>query len=162
MTLRIGFFEILRFSLTPEYPDLLLFPGINGRRASLFCGLRRFTKNNVSNGYRADVRSNLYLTFHLTLSFRDFRDRTVEQKPSNRAMFLVVTAQPVHSAYKGSIVQGLRWGPTDERTRWLQIVGFNYGKTNWWTDDLSKHDFKSQNLLQLTFFPLKDFFSTKN
>ncbi|GAB1867606.1 Period circadian protein [Camponotus japonicus] len=74
--------------------------GINGRRASLFCGLRRFTKNNVSNGHRANVRSNLYLTFHLTLSFRDFRDRTVEQKPSNRAMFLVVTAQPVHSAYK--------------------------------------------------------------
>lgn len=71
--------------------------GINGRRASLFCGLRRFTKNNVSNGHRADVRSNLYLTFHLTLSFRD---QTVEQKPSNRAMFLVVTAQPVHSAYK--------------------------------------------------------------
>ncbi|CAL1679142.1 unnamed protein product [Lasius platythorax] len=75
--------------------------GINGRRASLFCGLRRFTRcNNVpNNGHRADARSNLYLTFHLTLSFRDFRDRTAE-KPSNRAMFLVVTAQPVHSAYK--------------------------------------------------------------
>ncbi|XP_072762384.1 period circadian regulator isoform X2 [Anoplolepis gracilipes] len=75
--------------------------GINGRRASLFCGLRRFTKGNVSNGHRADVRSNLYLIFHLTLSFRDFRDRKpAEQKSSNRAMFLVVTAQPVHSAYK--------------------------------------------------------------
>ncbi|XP_029178906.1 period circadian protein isoform X2 [Nylanderia fulva] len=76
------------------------FKGINGRRASLFCGLRRFTKCNVPNGHRADARSNLYLTFHLTLSFRDFRDQTAEQKPSNRAMFLVVTAQPVHSAYK--------------------------------------------------------------
>ncbi|XP_029668598.1 period circadian protein [Formica exsecta] len=74
--------------------------GINDRRASLFCGLRRFTRCNVPNGHCADVRSNLYLTFHLTLSFRDFRDRTAEQKPSNRAMFLVVTAQPVHSAYK--------------------------------------------------------------
>ncbi|XP_018405057.1 PREDICTED: period circadian protein isoform X2 [Cyphomyrmex costatus] len=74
--------------------------GINGRRASLFCGLRRFTKCTIPNGYQADARSNLYLPFHLTLSFRDFRDRTAEQQPSNRAMFLVVTAQPVHSAYK--------------------------------------------------------------
>lgn len=143
MTLRIDFLEILRFSLTPKYQDLLLFPGIDGRRTSLFCSLRRFIENNMSNGHRADVRSNQYLTFHLTLSFRDFRDRTVEQKPSNQAMFLVVTAQPVYSAYKGSIVQGLLWGPTDERTRWLQIVGFNYGKINWWTDDLAKHDFES-------------------
>ncbi|XP_011685943.1 PREDICTED: period circadian protein isoform X3 [Wasmannia auropunctata] len=71
--------------------------GINGRRASLFCGLRRFTRCTMPNGYRADARSNLYLPFHLTLSFRD---RTTEQQPSNRAMFLVVTAQPVHSAYK--------------------------------------------------------------
>ncbi|XP_024881332.1 period circadian protein-like isoform X2 [Temnothorax curvispinosus] len=71
--------------------------GINGRRASLFCGLRRFTRYNVPKGYRADARSNLYLPFHLTLSFRD---RTAEQQPSNRVMFLVVTAQPVHSAYK--------------------------------------------------------------
>ncbi|XP_018302519.1 period circadian regulator isoform X6 [Mycetomoellerius zeteki] len=74
--------------------------GINGRRASLFCGLRRFTRCTMPNGYRADARSNLYLPFHLTLSFRDFRDQTAEQQPSNRAMFLVVTAQPVHSAYK--------------------------------------------------------------
>ncbi|XP_077280683.1 period circadian regulator isoform X2 [Temnothorax americanus] len=74
--------------------------GINGRRASLFCGLRRFTRYNVPKGYRADARSNLYLPFHLTLSFRDFRDRTAEQQPSNRVMFLVVTAQLVHSAYK--------------------------------------------------------------
>ncbi|KYQ56119.1 Period circadian protein [Trachymyrmex zeteki] len=79
--------------------------GINGRRASLFCGLRRFTRCTMPNGYRADARSNLYLPFHLTLSFRDFRDQTAEQQPSNRAMFLVVTAQPVHSAYKGSMVQ---------------------------------------------------------
>ncbi|KAL6261017.1 hypothetical protein P5V15_008543 [Pogonomyrmex californicus] len=71
--------------------------GINGRRASLFCGLRKFTRCNVPNGHRANARSNLYLPFHLTLSFRD---RTAEQQPSNRAMFLVVTAQPVHSAYK--------------------------------------------------------------
>ncbi|XP_071574910.1 period circadian regulator isoform X4 [Temnothorax nylanderi] len=74
--------------------------GINGRRASLFCGLRRFARYNVPKGYRADARSNLYLPFHLTLSFRDFRDRKAEQQPSNRVMFLVVTAQPVHSAYK--------------------------------------------------------------
>ncbi|XP_018050159.1 PREDICTED: period circadian protein isoform X6 [Atta colombica] len=78
--------------------------GINGRRASLFCGLRRFTRcTEMPNGYRADARSNLYLPFHLTLSFRDLRDlrdRTTEQQLSNRAMFLVVTAQPVHSAYK--------------------------------------------------------------
>ncbi|KYN27786.1 Period circadian protein [Trachymyrmex cornetzi] len=74
--------------------------GINGRRASLFCGLRRFTRCAMPNGYRADARSNLYLPFHLTLSFRDLRDRTAEQQLSNRAMFLVVTAQPVHSAYK--------------------------------------------------------------
>ncbi|RLU16663.1 hypothetical protein DMN91_010731 [Ooceraea biroi] len=74
--------------------------GINGRRASLFCGLRRFTRCNVPNGHHVNARSNLYLPFHLTLSFRDFRDRTAEQQPSNRAMFLMVTAQPVHSAYK--------------------------------------------------------------
>ncbi|TGZ43164.1 Period circadian protein [Temnothorax longispinosus] len=61
--------------------------GINGRRASLFCGLRRFTRYNVLKGYRADARSNLYLPFHLTLSFRD---RTAEQQPSNRVMFLVI------------------------------------------------------------------------
>ncbi|XP_011171926.2 period circadian protein isoform X2 [Solenopsis invicta] len=78
---------------------------INERRTSLFCGLRKFTRGNVPNGYRADARSNLYLPFHLTLlfrNFRDFRDRTAEQQPKNRAMFLVVTAQPVHSAYKAS------------------------------------------------------------
>ncbi|XP_025153774.1 period circadian protein isoform X3 [Harpegnathos saltator] len=74
--------------------------GINGRRASLFCGLRRFTRCNMPNGHRVNARSNLYLPFHLTLSFRDFRDRTADQQPSNKAMFLVVTAQPVHSAYK--------------------------------------------------------------
>ncbi|XP_070530422.1 period circadian regulator isoform X3 [Cardiocondyla obscurior] len=73
---------------------------INGKRASLFCGLRRFTRCRVPNRYRTDVRSNLYLPFHLTLSFRDFRDQTSDQQPSNRAMFLVVTTQPVHSAYK--------------------------------------------------------------
>nr|XP_012217078.1 PREDICTED: period circadian protein isoform X2 [Linepithema humile] len=73
--------------------------GINGRRASLFCGLRRFTRCNVPNEC-VKARSNLYLPFHLTLSFRDFRDPTAEQQPSNRAMFLMVTAQPVHSAYK--------------------------------------------------------------
>ncbi|KAL2716755.1 period circadian protein isoform X1 [Vespula squamosa] len=74
--------------------------GINGRRASLFCGLRKNVKidNNISNKDHKNARSNLYLPFHLTLTFRDFRDRAVEQQP--RAMFLVVTAQPVHSAYK--------------------------------------------------------------
>nr|KAF7432381.1 hypothetical protein H0235_005305 [Vespula pensylvanica] len=74
--------------------------GINGRRASLFCGLRKNVKidNNTSNKDQENARSNLYLPFHLTLTFRDFRDRAVEQQP--RAMFLVVTAQPVHSAYK--------------------------------------------------------------
>ncbi|XP_015432079.1 PREDICTED: period circadian protein [Dufourea novaeangliae] len=74
--------------------------GINGRRASLFCGLRKYTKSAVhqSIGYRKEARSNLYLPFHLTLSFRDFRDRATEQQ--HKAMFLVVTAQPVHSAYK--------------------------------------------------------------
>ncbi|XP_032674085.1 period circadian protein isoform X3 [Odontomachus brunneus] len=71
--------------------------GINGRRVSLFCGLRRF-RYSVPNDYHTDARSNLYLLFHLTLSFRDFRDRTAEQP--NRAVFLVITAQPVHSAYK--------------------------------------------------------------
>ena len=95
-----------------HHQNIVPFLGINGRRASLFCGLRRFTRcTEMPNGYRADARSNLYLPFHLTLSFRDLRDlrdRTTEQQFSNRAMFLVVTAQPVHSAYKGSMVQGLR------------------------------------------------------
>ncbi|XP_043517512.1 period circadian protein isoform X2 [Frieseomelitta varia] len=74
--------------------------GINGRRASLFCGLRKFTKAAVhqSNNQHKQARSNLYLPFHLTLSFRDFRDHATEQQ--HKAMFLVVTAQPVHSAYK--------------------------------------------------------------
>ncbi|KAK2588410.1 hypothetical protein KPH14_004414 [Odynerus spinipes] len=74
--------------------------GINGRRASLFCGLRKNVKGDtsVSNKEREDARSNLYLPFHLTLIFRDFRNQAVEQQ--SRAMFLVVTAQPVHSAYK--------------------------------------------------------------
>ncbi|CAD1471106.1 unnamed protein product, partial [Heterotrigona itama] len=74
--------------------------GINGRRASLFCGLRKFTKAVVhqSNDQHKEARSNLYLPFHLTLSFRDFRDHATEQQ--HKAMFLVVTAQPVHSAYK--------------------------------------------------------------
>ncbi|KAH0953602.1 hypothetical protein HN011_012556, partial [Eciton burchellii] len=75
--------------------------GINDKRVSLFCGLRKFTRYNVPNGHRADVKSNLYLPFHLTLSFRDFRN-PAEQQPSNRAIFLMVTAQPVHSAYKAS------------------------------------------------------------
>ncbi|XP_026667078.1 period circadian protein, partial [Ceratina calcarata] len=74
--------------------------GINGRRASLFCGLRKYTRSPVYelNSEHKERRTNLYLPFHLTLSFRDFRDRTTEQK--HKAMFLVVTAQPVHSAYK--------------------------------------------------------------
>ncbi|XP_043804127.1 period circadian protein isoform X3 [Apis laboriosa] len=72
--------------------------GINGRRASLFCGLRKYTRSFVHQSINKEARSNLYLPFHLTLSFRDFRDRTTEQQ--HKAMFLVVTAQPVHSAYK--------------------------------------------------------------
>ncbi|XP_076642718.1 period circadian regulator isoform X1 [Halictus rubicundus] len=74
--------------------------GINGRRASLFCGLRKYSKFAVhqATGQHMEARSNLYLPFHLTLSFRDFRDRATEQQ--HKAMFLVVTAQPVHSAYK--------------------------------------------------------------
>lgn len=74
--------------------------GINGRRASLFCGLKKYIRsgNHQQNGQRIQARSNLYLPFHLTLSFRDFRDCAGEQQP--RAVFLVVTAQPVHSAYK--------------------------------------------------------------
>ncbi|XP_012134868.1 period circadian regulator isoform X4 [Megachile rotundata] len=75
--------------------------GINGRRASLFCGLRKYTKSTVvheMNDQHSEARSNLYLPFHLTLSFRDFQDRVTEQQ--HKAMFLVVTAQPVHSAYK--------------------------------------------------------------
>ncbi|XP_076235566.1 period circadian regulator [Calliopsis andreniformis] len=74
--------------------------GINGRRASLFCELRKYTRSTVHqlSGQQKEARSNLYLPFHLTLSFRDFRDRATEQQ--HKAMFLVVTAQPVHSAYK--------------------------------------------------------------
>ncbi|XP_076163774.1 period circadian regulator isoform X5 [Ptiloglossa arizonensis] len=74
--------------------------GINGRRASLFCGLRKYIRSAVhyTSCQHKEARSNLYLPFHLTLSFRDFRDRATEQQ--HKAMFLVVTAQPVHSAYK--------------------------------------------------------------
>lgn len=72
--------------------------GINGRRASLFCGLQKYTRSFAHQSINKEARSNLYLPFHLTLSFRDFRDRTTEQQ--HKAMFLVVTAQPVHSAYK--------------------------------------------------------------
>ncbi|XP_076754367.1 period circadian regulator isoform X2 [Xylocopa sonorina] len=74
--------------------------GINGRRASLFCGLRKYTRSAIHQlgDQHKEGRSNLYLPFHLTLSFRDFRDRATEQQ--HKAMFLVVTAQPVHSAYK--------------------------------------------------------------
>ncbi|XP_014613255.1 PREDICTED: period circadian protein isoform X2 [Polistes canadensis] len=75
--------------------------GINERRASLFCGLRKNvkTENSTLNKDQENARSNLYLPFHLTLTFRDFRQRVVGQQQP-RAMFLVVTAQPVHSAYK--------------------------------------------------------------
>ncbi|XP_015189237.1 PREDICTED: period circadian protein isoform X3 [Polistes dominula] len=75
--------------------------GINEKRASLFCGLRKNVKtDNVTlNKDQENARSNLYLPFHLTLTFRDFRHQVVEQQQP-RAMFLVVTAQPVHSAYK--------------------------------------------------------------
>ncbi|XP_053970561.1 period circadian protein isoform X2 [Hylaeus volcanicus] len=74
--------------------------GINGRRASLFCGLRKYIRSGIhhSSNQHKEARSNFYLPFHLTLSFRDFRDRATEQQ--HKAMFLVVTAQPVHSAYK--------------------------------------------------------------
>ncbi|XP_076618430.1 period circadian regulator isoform X2 [Colletes latitarsis] len=75
--------------------------GINGRRASLFCGLRKYIRSAVHHHsicQHKEARSNLYLPFHLTLSFRDFRDRVTEQQ--HKAIFLVVTAQPVHSAYK--------------------------------------------------------------
>ncbi|CAK9831407.1 Period circadian protein [Anthophora retusa] len=74
--------------------------GINGRRASVFCGLRKYTRSIIRqlNNLHKEARSNLYLPFHLTLSFRDFRDRATEQQ--HKAIFLVVTAQPVHSAYK--------------------------------------------------------------
>ncbi|XP_076548457.1 period circadian regulator isoform X2 [Osmia lignaria lignaria] len=75
--------------------------GINGKRSSLFCGLRKYTRSSAlhqMNDQYTEARSNLYLPFHLTLSFRDFRDRATEQQ--HKAMFLVVTAQPVHSAYK--------------------------------------------------------------
>ncbi|XP_043260117.1 period circadian protein isoform X2 [Colletes gigas] len=75
--------------------------GINGRRASLFCGLRKYIRSAVHHHsicQHKEARSNLYLPFHLTLSFRDFRDRVTDQQ--HKAIFLVVTAQPVHSAYK--------------------------------------------------------------
>jgi len=101
-----------------EFPisnlNLVFFSGINDRRVSLFCGLRKFIKCNVSNGHRVNVNSNLYLPFHLTLSFRDFRN-PAEQQPSNRAIFLMVTAQPVHSAYKGNMIQDLRRSLIGER-----------------------------------------------
>ncbi|XP_043502915.1 period circadian protein isoform X2 [Polistes fuscatus] len=76
--------------------------GINERRASLFCGLRKNvkTENSTLNKDQENARSNLYLPFHLTLTFRDFRQQVVGQQQP-KAMFLVVTAQPVHSAYKG-------------------------------------------------------------
>ncbi|KAI4503566.1 hypothetical protein M0802_000969 [Mischocyttarus mexicanus] len=76
--------------------------GINGRRTSLFCGLRKSTniENGTLNKDQENARSSLYLPFHLTLTFRDFRHQVVGQQP--RAMFLVVTAQPVRSAYKAS------------------------------------------------------------
>lgn len=87
--------------------------GINGRRASLFCGLRKYTRSFAHQSINKEARSNLYLPFHLTLSFRDFRDRTTEQQ--HKAMFLVVTAQPVHSAYKGSTVKHVRGDSTDKK-----------------------------------------------
>lgn len=70
----------------------------------MFCGLRKnlMIDGNVTSKDRENARTNLYLPFHLTLTFRDFRDRAVEQQP--RTMFLVVTAQPVHSAYKGIVI----------------------------------------------------------
>lgn len=91
--------------------------GINGRRASLFCGLRKYTRSPVheSSSEHKEARSNLYLPFHLTLSFRDFRDRTTEQQ--HKAMFLVVTAQPVHSAYKGSAIEDPRGESTNKKIR---------------------------------------------
>ncbi|XP_066591494.1 period circadian protein isoform X2 [Prorops nasuta] len=77
--------------------------GMNGRRASLFCGLRKNTRRNLQilSHKQINYRSNLYLPFHLTLSFRDFRDKAATGQQS-KAMFLVVVAQPVHSAYKAS------------------------------------------------------------
>lgn len=95
--------------------------GINGRRASLFCGLRKYTKSTIyqRSGQHKEARSNLYLPFHLTLSSRDFRDRATEQQ--HKAMFLVVTAQPVHSAYKGSTIEDRRGEPTDKKIRWNPI-----------------------------------------
>lgn len=99
--------------------------GINGRRASLFCGLRKYTRSAVqqSSNQHKEARSNLYLSFHLTLSFRDFRDRATEQQ--HKSMFLVVTAQPVHSAYKGSIAKDLRGESTNKKIRYIDFSNIN-------------------------------------
>ncbi|KAG7212739.1 hypothetical protein KM043_013005 [Ampulex compressa] len=74
--------------------------GFNGKRVSLFCGLRKYTRSDTSLFCDKQTleRSNSYSPFHLSLSFRDFRNYTTENQP--RVMLLVLTAHPVQSAYK--------------------------------------------------------------
>ncbi|XP_015600144.1 period circadian protein isoform X2 [Cephus cinctus] len=79
------------------------FKGVNGQRTSLFCRLRRYTETKCTTT-GASVHQRLdqttrYLPFHLTLTFRALREKTLGQQQPTR-MFLIVTAQPVHSAYK--------------------------------------------------------------
>ncbi|XP_048515476.1 period circadian protein isoform X2 [Athalia rosae] len=78
--------------------------GPNGQRTSLFCGLRRY-RGAKCNGTTVSTNGQIkvekpvrYLPFHVTLTCRDFRDQSSVQHP--KAMFLVVTALPVQSAYK--------------------------------------------------------------
>lgn len=63
-----------------------------------------------------------YLPFHLTLTCRDFREDNSIQDP--KAMFLIVTAQPVLSAYQGSWFLIPRYEITREHqlTRNTQLI----------------------------------------
>ncbi|KAK0166793.1 hypothetical protein PV327_004276, partial [Microctonus hyperodae] len=79
----------------------------NERQTSLFCRLQRCTNveenrnNNANKCWRKiikDDENKIYIPFRLNLGFKHYCECDIEEKP--RIMFLIITAQPVYSAYK--------------------------------------------------------------
>lgn len=94
--------------------------------------MRKFTETKTANVAETMERSNLYLPFRLILNIKDFRNQQAQQQPT--AMFLVITAQPVHSAYKGTLTHHLT---VILHSNWTSHIQADQNEWNFYVDTCS-------------------------
>lgn len=70
----------------------------------MFVNLRRY-RGLKSSGYGVIEKAVSYQPFHLTITFRQVKDKNDSKYVvDSHGMFLIIVAVPVHSIYKGKYI----------------------------------------------------------